>query len=157
MDEMMLWMLFVLGIGLLLFGLLRKPEIIKDSMLAFLLKAYFSTFFGVIVVEMHMLDYPVRILSQYFDTSILFEYLLYPVVCVFFYQTTLRSSFLGIVGQCTLYISVLTAIEVLFEKYTSLIHYNTWKWWYSFLTMFVLSFSVRMMMVWINKKQPLRK
>ncbi|MGG3160662.1 hypothetical protein ABEO87_02655 [Geobacillus stearothermophilus] len=49
MDRIHLWVLLVLGLILLVFSL-RKPPI-KDVILVFLLKAYFSTFFGVFVVN----------------------------------------------------------------------------------------------------------
>lgn len=149
MDRIHLWVLLALGLILLVFSL-RKPPI-KDVILVFLLKAYFSTFFGVIVVEKHLLDYPVRFLGQYFDTSILFEYFLYPIMCVCFYRTSYHSSFFGIVGQCALYTAALTFIEVLYEKYTNLITYHTWTWMHSFVTIFLLSFSVRMLMKLINR------
>lgn len=150
MDKLILWALLFLGIALLLFSFIRKPLLIKNSLLAFLIQAYFSTFFGVIVVETHTLDYPVRFLPEYFDTSILFEYVLFPVVCVYFYQTSLRSSFLGIVGQSLLYTAAMTVIEVLCEKHTDLIEYYTWKWWYSFVTMFLLTMFVRSIMLWVD-------
>ncbi|ANB61017.1 CBO0543 family protein [Anoxybacteroides amylolyticum] len=152
MDRLILWTLFIIGIALLGVSLFRKPALMKDSLLVFALKAYFSTFFGVFVVEAHMLDYPVRFLPSYFDTSILFEYFLFPIVCVYFYQTTYYSSFGVILWQCALYTAAITIVEVLCEKYTDLIEYHTWTWWYSFLTIFFLSFFVRMIMLVVNKK-----
>jgi hypothetical protein len=151
MDRIILWALLIIGMVLLFFSL-RKP-LIKDSVLVFLMKSYFSTFFGVIVVEANLVEYPVRFLGQYFDTSIIFEYFLYPIMCVYFYQTSYRSSFLGIIVQCALYTSALTILEVLCEKYTNLIMYHTWTWLYSFLTIFLLSFLVRMLMQLINKRE----
>jgi hypothetical protein len=150
MDKFILWALFIIGMILLIFSL-RKPYI-KDTILVFLFKAYFSTFFGVIVVEEKMIEYPVRCLSKYFETSILFEYFLYPIVCVLFYQTSYRSSFSGIILQCALYSGAITIIEVLCEKYTALIKYHTWTWMYSFISVFILSLSVRLLMQLINKK-----
>jgi hypothetical protein len=150
MDKFILWALFIIGMILLIFSL-RKP-FIKDTILVFLFKAYFSTFFGVIVVEEKMIEYPVRFLSKYFDQSLLFEYFLYPIVCVYFYQTTYRSKFLGIILQCALYSAAITIIEVLCEKYTGLIKYHTWTWMYSFIGVFILSLSVRLLMQLINKK-----
>lgn len=49
-----------------------------------------------------------RFFPNYFDTSILFEYLLFPIVCVYFYQTTYHSRFWGIVWQCFLYAGAIT-------------------------------------------------
>ncbi|BDG43973.1 CBO0543 family protein [Saccharococcus caldoxylosilyticus] len=151
MDRIILWALLIIGMALLFFSL-RKP-LIKDTVLVFLLKAYFSSFFGVIVAEKKLVEYPVRFLGQYFDTSILFEYFLYPIMCVYFYQTTYRSSLLGIIVQCALYTSALTILEVLCEKYTNLIKYYTWTWEYSFITIFLLAFFVRMLMKLINKRE----
>jgi hypothetical protein len=151
MDRILLWALLIIGIILFCFSL-RKP-LIKDTVLVFLLKAYFSSFFGVIVAEARLIEYPVRFLGQYFDTSILFEYFLYPIMCVYFYQTSYHSRLLGIIVQCTLYTAALTIIEVLCEKYTDLINYHTWTWMNSFITIFILSFFVRMIMELINKRE----
>ncbi|ABO67364.1 Conserved hypothetical protein [Geobacillus thermodenitrificans NG80-2] len=151
MDQIHLWSLLVIG-AILLFFSLRTPPI-KDKLCVFLLKTYFSTFFGVIVVENKLLEYPVRFLDQYFEASILFEYFLYPIVCVYFYQTSYHSRLPGIIGQCLLYAAALTGVEVLYEKYTNLIEYHRWTWMYSFITIFVLSFSVRMLMKLIHKRE----
>jgi hypothetical protein len=155
-DKIILWSFFIIGL-ILLFFILRKPiikerkPIIKDTILVFLLKSYFSTFIGVFVAKEKMIEYPVRFLSKYFDTSIIFESFLYPIMCVYFFQTTYHSKFLGIVVQCALYTSALTIIEVLCEKYTNLIKYHTWTWMYSFVTIFLLSLFVRMLIQWMNK------
>jgi hypothetical protein len=100
-----------------------------------------------------LVEYPVRFLGQYFKTSILFEYFLYPIMCVYFYQTSYRSSLPGIIVQCALYTSALVILEVLCEKYTNLIKYHTWTWMYSFISIFILSFFVRMLMQLINKRE----
>ncbi|NNV06946.1 CBO0543 family protein [Geobacillus sp. C56-T2] len=149
MDRIHLWGLLVVGIILLFFSLRTPP--IKDKILVFLLKAYFSSFFGVIVVEAKLLEYPVRFLGKYFEASILFEYFLYPTVCVYFYQTSYHSRLPGIIVQCVLYTSALTTVEVLYEKYTNLIEYHRWTWMHSFASLFLVSFSVRMLMELIHK------
>ncbi|MDE3840680.1 hypothetical protein C0966_15380 [Bacillus methanolicus] len=149
MDKTILWVLFIIGIILLIFSL-RKP-LIKDTILVFLMKAYFSSIFGIVVVEEKMIEYPVRFLSKYFDQSLLFEYFLYPIVCVYFYQTTYQSRISGIIIQCALYSGAIAVIEVLCEKYTDLIRYHKWTGMYSFITVFLLSLFVRIIMQLINK------
>ncbi|MBA2875144.1 CBO0543 family protein [Thermaerobacillus caldiproteolyticus] len=156
MDRIILWSFSIIGLALLFFSL-RKPlikerkPIIKDTILVFLLKAYLSTYIGIFVATEKMIEYPVRFLSKYFETSIIFESFLYPIMCVYFFQTTYHSKFLGIVLQCALYTAALTIIEVLCEKYTDLIKYHTWTWMHSFITIFLLSLFVRMLMQWMNK------
>jgi hypothetical protein len=156
MDRIILWSFFIIGL-VLLFFILRKPiikerkPIIKDTILVFLMKAYFSTFIGAVVAKEKMIEYPVRFLSKYFETSIIFESFLYPIMCVYFFQTTYHSKFLGIILQLALYTAALTIIEVLCEKYTNLIKYHTWTWMHSFITIFLLSLFVRILMQWLNK------
>ncbi|MGM0875275.1 MAG: CBO0543 family protein [Bacillota bacterium] len=151
MERIFLWALFLIGIALLFFSL-RKPSI-KDWILIFLLSAYLSTFIGVLVVEEKMLRYPNRILSKYFDTNLLYEYFLFPVVCIYFYQTTYSSRYFSIALQCALYTTALTIIEVLFERYTNLIEYHTWTWMHTFISTFFLMIFVRILMQLINKKE----
>lgn len=150
MERLILWVLFIIGIALLFFSL-RKP-FIKDWILIFLLNSYLSTFIGVLVVEEKMLEYPIRFFGNYFSSSLLYEYLLFPVISIYFYQTTYHSSYLIITLQCVLYTTGLTIIEVLFEKYTDLIEYHTWSYVYTFISTFFLLIFIRLFMQIINKK-----
>ncbi len=93
-----------------------------------------------------MVEYPVKFLPDFFDTSILFEYLLFPVTCIFYYQTTYHSKLCSIMIQTFLYSAILTVLEVVFEKYTDLIEYHSWTWFYSLISMFLLMLFVRGMM-----------
>ncbi|MCM3118252.1 hypothetical protein M3610_23785 [Neobacillus sp. MER 74] len=151
MERIILWSLLIIGITLLIYSL-RKPPIIKWIGI-FALSSYFSTFFGVLVVEEEMLEYPVRFLSNYFSSSLLYEYLLFPVVCIYFYQTTYCSRYFNIVLQGILYTTVLTIIEILFERYTELIKYHTWTWKYTFISTFLLMLFIRFLMHLINRKE----
>lgn len=149
MERAILWVLFFIGIVLLFFSL-RKPSI-KDWILIFLLNAYLSAFIGHIVVKEKMLKYPVRFLSEYFDESIVYEYLLFPVVCIYFYQTTYHSRYISIVFQCVLYTAGLTIVEVVLEKYTDLIAYETWTWMHTFISTFIVMIVVRIAVDIINR------
>ena len=151
MERIILWSLLIIGIVLLFFSL-RKPPI-KNWILIFLLTSYVSTFLGVLVVEKKMLEYPIRFLSNHFTSSLLYENLLFPVVCIYFYQTTYHSRYISMVIQCTLYTSALTIIEIIFERYTDLIKYHTWTWIYTFISTFFLMMFVRILMQLINKKE----
>ena len=64
-EKSILWVLFVLGIILLIFSLRTPP--IKDKLLIFMMTAYCSVIFGVITVEKGMLSYPVNLFERYFE------------------------------------------------------------------------------------------
>lgn len=151
MEIIILWSLLIIGIALLFFSL-RKPPI-KDMILIFLMTSYFTTFLGVLVVEEKMLEYPKNFLSNYFSSSLLYEYLLLPVICIYFYQATYHSRYSSIILKCALYTSVLTIIEVLLERNTELIEYHTWTWVHTFISIFFLMLFIRMLMQLINKQE----
>jgi hypothetical protein len=149
MERFILWSLLIVGIALLFYSF-RKPPI-KDLIFIFLLTSFFSIFLGVLVVEENLVEYPISFLSNYFSSSILYEYLLLPVVCIYFYQATYYSSYPSMILKCALYTSVLTIIEVLLERYTDLIEYHTWTWIHTFFSIFFLIMFIRIFMKLINK------
>jgi hypothetical protein len=151
MDKMILWSLLVFGIVLFIFSLRKPPR--KDWVLIFFLTSYFTIFFGTIVVRKKMLAYPVNFLNDYFSSSLLYEHLLYPVICIYFYQTSYHSNYLGILLQAALYTGALTIVEVLLERYTNLIQYHTWNWHYTFISVYFLMIFVRSLMKLINRTE----
>ncbi|QGQ45541.1 CBO0543 family protein [Metabacillus sediminilitoris] len=149
MERIILWSLLIIGITLFFYSLRKTP--IKDLILIFLLTSYFTIFLGVLVVEEKMIEYPISFLSNYFSSSLLYEYLLLPVVCIYFYQATNYSRYPSIILKCALYTSVLTSIEVLLERYTDLIEYHTWTWIHTFISIFFLMMFIRILMKLINR------
>ncbi|MGG1685129.1 CBO0543 family protein [Pseudalkalibacillus sp. NRS-1564] len=136
-EESILWIL--ISIGVLLFAYsLRKPPI-KEWLLFFLLTGYLSSIIGVIVVEENLLSYPVNLFNTHFDSSFTYEYILFPVLGIYYYQSTYRSGWLGFIVKAAVFSSIITIMEYFLERYTNLIHYISWTWMYTFIsTIFVL-------------------
>jgi hypothetical protein len=151
MEKVILWLLLIIGIGLLILSFKFKKIPQKNKIIIFFLTAYLSTFIGVFVVENDMLSYPVGFLERYFDSSILFEYLLFPVISVYLYITSYNSKIWFIITQCFLYTIFITIVEVTFERYTLLIEYNTWTWLHSFIYVFISLILLRYMMHFIRR------
>lgn len=149
MEKGILWFLLVLGIALFIFSLRKQP--IKDWILSFLLTAYFAIFIGTIVADLKLVQYPVNLFGSYFSSSLLFEFVLFPVVTIYFYQTSHRSRMLGITFQCVVYTGGLTIVEALFQRYTDLVEYVHWSWTHTFLSVFCFLFAVRLLLKFINQ------
>ena len=148
MDEKtMLWLLALIGVGLFVFSM-RKPPI-KEWLLFFLLTSYFSSIIGVIVVEEGMLTYPVNLFNRHFDSSLTYEYVLFPVLGVYYYQSTFRSGWIGYVLKAVIYSGIITITEFFLEKYTDLIHYESWTWYYTFLSTLLLLLIIRIIVNFI--------
>lgn len=149
MDHYLNWGLLIFGLALFLYSL-RKPPL-HVWITTFLLKAYVSTFIGVLIIEEGMLEYPVRFLEGYFDSNILYEYLLLPVVCIYFYKATYQVNVWRILGVGLLFTSGLTFVEALFEANTSLIEYHTWTWMHSFASIYIIMVLIRLLLKGIYK------
>ncbi|WP_273849912.1 CBO0543 family protein [Guptibacillus spartinae] len=140
-EKTILWLLVLIGVGLFVFSM-RKPPI-KEWLLFFLLTGYFSSIIGVIVVEEGMLTYPVNLFNRHFDSSLTYEYVLFPVVGVYYYQSTFRSGWTGYFVKGFIYSGIITITEFFLEKYTDLIHYESWTWYYTFFSTILLLLIIR--------------
>ena len=142
----------ILGVGLLLIPFAFKRVKLKDWLLIFFLKGYISSFLDQIIVKKKHISYPVRLMSKYFDSSILFDYLLFPILCVFYNQTSEKSNLHSIFLQSFIYSTPMTVLEVILEKKTHLIKYNkNWNWLITYSTLVVTFLFVRGFIAIIRK------
>ncbi|XQY91393.1 CBO0543 family protein [Metabacillus sp. HB246100] len=142
----------LLCIGLLLFPFAFKRENLKENLLIFFLKGYLSSFIATVLVKNKNISYPIRLMPKYFSISVVFDYLLFPILCIFFNQTSLNSRPLMIVFQSLLYSMPMTILEVLFEKYTDLIKYkHHWNWLITYSTLTTTLLVVRVFISFTRK------
>ena len=142
----------ILGVGLLLIPFAFKREKLKDWLLIFFLKGYISSFLDQIIVKKKQISYPVRFMSKYFDSSLLFDYLLFPLLCVFYNRTSEKSNLHSIFLQSFIYTTPMTVLEVILEKKTNLIRYNkNWNWLITYSTLVVTFLFVRGFIAIIRK------
>jgi hypothetical protein len=129
--------LYFLGISSFIY-LIKKP-LAKEWLLVFFIKSYYASLVDNLVVKRGYVQYPTRFPKQV-KTSVLFDYILFPITCVFYNQLTKDSRII----QCllkVLYFSIpMTIAELWLEKNTRLIKYkNGWNWTTTFYS---LSFSL---------------
>lgn len=143
MERKILKALLFIGIGLL--PAIFKDKLNKDWVIIFLLKAYLSSFLDHIVTGKKRITYPVRFLPKYFRINILFDYLLFPLLCVFYNQVTYRSNLMGIFLKVLLFSIPMTLVEVFLERKTKLIKFKkNWHWYYTLLSETFIILFVRM-------------
>ena len=124
--------------GICSFIYVIKKPLAKDWLLVFFIKSYYASLVDNLVVKRGYIQYPTRFPKQV-KTSILFDYILFPITCVFYNQLTKDSRIIHCLIR-VLYFSVpITIVEQWLEKNTQLIKYkNGWNWKTSFYS---LSFS----------------
>lgn len=141
---------YVVGVGLLF--LIPKNKI-RLAVVAFLFKQVITFLFGLVVVELILIEYPVRLFPSINRTSFTFEYFFFPIVCAIFnvWYPNGRSA-LTQWGYYVGFSSILTILEVIMEKYTDLIKYVHWEWYYSWITLCLTFYLTRLFCRWFFKK-----
>ncbi|MGF2615804.1 hypothetical protein FZC84_06950 [Rossellomorea vietnamensis] len=145
-------LVFLLGFGILSFmNILRKPPI-KDWLIIFLVKGYISSILDKFVVKKGYIKYPVKLINL-FDTSFIFDYLLFPISCVYYNFATFKKSWRTIFIR-VLYFSIpMTIIEQWLEKKTNLIQYRKgWNWLFTFVSLNSTFLLVRVIISLVRRK-----
>lgn len=114
----------------------------RDWVVIFFFICTLDFIWGSAVENLNLLEYPVRILPKYFETSLLFEVGVFPVLCILYNQATRTRGLGGIIWHALVFSTVITAIEYPLERYTDLIQYNNWNWFttlYTIMLTFLIS------------------
>lgn len=148
-EKFALHILTILGLSILPFALKREPQ--KDWIITFLLKAFITVLLGNYVVSRKWIKYPVRLFPKTFRSSVLYDFLLFPLICVFYNQTTYKSQIPHVILQAFFYSTPLTIIEYWIERKTKLISYIKWTWYYTLFSVTGMFLLVRTIIGLIRK------
>lgn len=118
----------------------------REWIVVFLYKCVLDSLWGTAVVNTNRLEYPFRQLPHFFKMTLLFDYWVFPVLCVLYNQITRERGLWPIFFYAVLFSAGMTAIEYPLELYTDLIKYNNWSWFTTFFTLTVTFLSSRAFM-----------
>jgi hypothetical protein len=147
----LLILVYVLATVILLF---IPKDRIRLAIVAFLFKQVITFLSGLVVVELGLLEYPIRFFASVNRTSFTFEYYAFPVLCAAFnvWYPNSRSALVQIGYYCGV-VTVITVVEVLIEKYTVLIKYIHWEWYITWVTICLSFYLTRLFCVWFFRGQ----
>ncbi|MDD9269448.1 CBO0543 family protein [Paenibacillus sp. GCM10023248] len=141
MEYFILWTVTILCFGSMFFWMLRSP--LKDWLIIFLLKSVITAIADCFIIAAGLLDYPVRFFPKAFHTNIVFDFLVFPTLCVFYNITTQYSNLKSIFVQSLLYSIPVTLLEIWAEKHTELIEYKHWNAFITLITLITTFLIVR--------------
>ncbi|UJF32970.1 CBO0543 family protein [Paenibacillus hexagrammi] len=124
----------------------------REAQMSFLFMQFVSWILGLVVVEQGWLLYPDRELQKNM-TSFTFEFFAYPTVAVYLnlYYPKEKSAALRFFYILLFPIGI-SVPEIFIEKYTKLIDYVTWKWYWTFLSVWVTLYLSHGFHWWYFKK-----
>jgi hypothetical protein len=136
----------LLAVGILAFYRLTRKPPVKDWLLIFFLKSYIASILDNLLVKKGYLKYPVS-LFRTFDISVIFSYLIFPVVCIYFNQVTRRAGLLSTLLKALLFSAPSAMAEHWLERNTKLIKYKrNWTSFHSFASIASTFLAVRLIM-----------
>ncbi|MFC4801345.1 CBO0543 family protein [Neobacillus sp. GCM10023253] len=136
-----------------IFSLVLIPrKRVNEASVIFLFQQLLTWSFGLLVAEWNLIEYPVREFASVNRTSFTFEFLVYPVISIFYvlYYPVHKS-----IWQRILYTAMITTVliisEVLFEKFTNLIKYIHWEWYVSWISVYATLYIAQRFHRWFFK------
>ncbi|KAB2335945.1 hypothetical protein F7732_04545 [Bacillus mesophilum] len=126
----------------------------REAQVSFLFKQIITWLFGLLVVEKGLISYPHRsFFKKANKSSFTFEYFVYPGLCSLFnlYYPVKKNKVYKF-WYCTFYAAIITVFESIAIKYTKLIRYKKWTWYWSFITMWFTFYISRRYQKWFFKQ-----
>lgn len=127
----------------------------RDAWILFLFLQTLTWVPGLFVVEMGWIEYPTQLLPNEEKTnksSFLFEYFIFPIVSIIFsLNYPSRASRLRKFLYYFIIISFCTFLEVLIEKYTDLVEYISWKWYWTYISVWIFLYINHRYYSWFKK------
>ena len=125
---------------------------IREAQVAFFFKQVLTWLLGLTVVELKLIEYPIRLFSYANKTSFTFEYFIYPAICaVFNVHYPMGKSVWRQLLYYFYYCTAITAVEIIVEEYTDIIEYINWTWYITWITLFITFFMTRKFYEWFFK------
>ncbi|WP_227937219.1 CBO0543 family protein [Alkalihalobacillus deserti] len=146
-DKFSLLLLWLIMAGVLFKCIPQNKT--RHGILAFFYMQTLTWFWGLVVTEKGLIKYPVRFFKQSNKSSFSFEYFIFPAMCSIFniFYPKGKNKFFKLLYYI-LHSGIITAIEVMMERFTNLIEYKKWKWYWSFLTIGISYYSSRLFYRW---------
>jgi len=107
---------------------------------------------GLIVVELGLIKYPIREFVKAGGTSFSFEYFIYPSLCVIYNLHYPVGKLWKKVVWNLGFPSIMTLLEVIFERNTELIDYIHWNWYWTWIMLWLTFLISRSYFLWIYRK-----
>jgi hypothetical protein len=135
--------------SLMLLTLIPKSKL-REAHVAFLFKQVVTWLMGLIIVEKNMINYPFRtFFKKSIKSSFTFEYFVFPGLNVLFniYYPERRNNGIKVLYYF-IHSSAITFLELIALKYTKLIKYKNWNWYWSFLSIWICYYVSRRYQKW---------
>lgn len=122
----------LIGLSILSLLIFIRKRNIKSAFLAILVYQTFTWPAGLLLTYLHMLEYPVRLFPKAIDSSFLNGFIINPsIFCIYYIHYPKKSKLAWRFLYTLLILTIPITIEFLNNKYTNLVKYKSWNWYFS--------------------------
>jgi hypothetical protein len=148
-SQSLLFLVTVISLFLLPFAIIKRP--FKDWLIVYLVSFIGNSFADRYLVSKGYLKYDVRPFRRKFKIHLPFDYVMYPLLLLYYNQWTLNSKPSGLFFKLFPFIIPQTIIETIAERKTHLITWRRgWTWVHSFISLLIKFLLCRMMIAIIR-------
>jgi hypothetical protein len=148
-SRSLLFLVTLISLFLLPFAIIKRP--FKDWLIVYLVSFIGNSFADRYLVSKGYLKYDVRPFRRKFKIHLPFDYVMYPLLLLYYNQWTLNSKPSGIFFKLFPFIIPQTIIETIAERKTHLITWRRgWTWVHSFISLLIKFLLCRMMIAIIR-------
>ncbi|MCS0789879.1 hypothetical protein NX021_17215 [Cytobacillus firmus] len=147
------WILFMVYMAATAILFFIPKNKIRLAVVAILFKQVITFLIGLAVVELGLLEYPIRLFPSINRTSFTYEYFAFPAICAAFvvWYPNNRSHVIQLIYYAV-FTSILTVVEVIIEKHTDLITYIHWEWYITWGSLCLSFYISRLFCNWFFQK-----
>lgn len=141
-------------LALLLYFFVPREQL-RRAQVIFLFQQFITWFLGLVVVQFQWVVYPIRFFAEASKNSFTFEFIAYPAMTTLFilhFPEKKKWTWRWLYYGC--FVSFLTLGEFVLEKYTRLIQYVSWEWYYTWISVLLTQLLCRLYIRWFfNQKE----
>lgn len=135
---------------LLPFAIVKRP--LKDWIIVYLVSLIGNSFSDKYLVKKGYLQYKIRPFSNIFKIHLPFDYIIYPLILLYYNQWTLNSKPLGLFLKLFPFVIPQVLFETLAERKSDLITWKKgWTWYHSFFSLVIKLLLCRGIIAFIRK------
>lgn len=142
-------------IGILSFLIITPKDRKRRFLLAFLICQALTWLIALLLVKYNRISYPVREFPKATDIQVTLNYLFYPLICGFYIIFEPKRNYWVRILYLSLWVSGLVLSIVMIEKYTNLITFVHYAWYWSWLNFFCLFTVSNLLYQWFFKDKAL--
>ncbi|MDF2926467.1 MAG: hypothetical protein K0R57_5381 [Paenibacillaceae bacterium] len=146
------FLIFVHAVGITAFLCIPRHKR-KEAHAVFLFQGMLTWILGLSVVEAGWLMYPIRELNEASSTSFVFEFLIFPVTAAYYNIFYPANQPVGKrFAWLLLFAAGITLPEYFIERYTDLLEYTGWSWYWTTLSISATLCISRLFFLWFFRR-----